>query len=180
MKIEYRVGNMFDAPGRFLVHGCNAQGVMGSGVAKSIRALYPLAYERYVERHAQTSLQVGEVITVDCGRYVIFNAITQEFYGREADKGVVYVSYDGVSSAFYKIDQMINEDLERETALLPRELRDEMFEPEVAMPLIGAVLAGGDWRIISERIEKAAKHFKPVVYVQTQDQLNNIIKLLGE
>jgi O-acetyl-ADP-ribose deacetylase (regulator of RNase III) len=34
----------------------------------------------------------------------------------------------------------------------------------IAMPLIGASLGGGDWNIISEIIEKACSHVKPIVY----------------
>ena len=32
-----------------IVHGCNAQGVMGSGVAKQLRAKYPEIYVDYLD-----------------------------------------------------------------------------------------------------------------------------------
>lgn len=34
MKIDYRIGDMFKGGHKFIAHGCNAQGVMGSGVTK--------------------------------------------------------------------------------------------------------------------------------------------------
>lgn len=33
--IQYKTGNLLDTPDSYIVHGCNAQGVMGSGVAKA-------------------------------------------------------------------------------------------------------------------------------------------------
>ena len=48
MTIEYREGDLFkqtdlDA----LAHGCNMQGVMGAGIAKTFRQKYPDMYEQY-------------------------------------------------------------------------------------------------------------------------------------
>ena len=51
MKIEYRKGDLFQTEIKTIVHGCNAQGVMGSGVAKIIRDKYPKAYDRYVAEY---------------------------------------------------------------------------------------------------------------------------------
>ena len=39
MKIEYRQGDLFQTDVRHIVHGCNAQGVMGKGVAKLVKDL---------------------------------------------------------------------------------------------------------------------------------------------
>ncbi len=45
MKINYVNGDLFATDIKTIVHGCNAQGVMGSGVAKSIRENFPKAYD---------------------------------------------------------------------------------------------------------------------------------------
>jgi O-acetyl-ADP-ribose deacetylase (regulator of RNase III) len=138
----------------FIVQGCNAQGVMGSGVAKLLRDLdenvfteYRALYEAQGDR-----LNPGQCVWVECkplGK-VIINAVTQINYGRE--KNTRYADYDAISKAF--------EDIDREMLALFQ------FEetPRVAMPLIGAGLGNGDWVIISTIIERAAKHFQPVVY----------------
>jgi len=110
MKIEYRKGDLFQTEIQTIIHGCNAQGVMGSGIAKIIREKYPKAYERYVSEHQNHGLALGKLIVVPCGdkkndptNYkIIVNAITQEFFGRE---DVRYVSYDAVDDAMVRINQ---------------------------------------------------------------------------
>lgn len=87
-----------------IVHGCNAQGVMGSGVAKQLRAKYPEIYLDYCE-----SLQVmrvskvnplGQLIVSQVGiNLFVANAITQEFYGRD---GRQYVDYLALEQAIDK------------------------------------------------------------------------------
>lgn len=144
MKIEYITGNLLDAPEKYLVHGCNAQGAYRSGVAGVVRDAYPAAYSAYREKFELSGLRVGETIWVDCGKHVIINAITQEFYGR--DKSRVYVDYDGVRAAMAEINS-------RDVA------------GRVAMPLIGAGLANGSWPILSAIIEQESTTFQPVVYL---------------
>ena len=51
MKIEYRHGDVLSTDVTHIVHGCNSHGVMGSGVAKMVRAKYPVAYQRYVDEY---------------------------------------------------------------------------------------------------------------------------------
>ena len=37
MKFEYKTGDLLAVPSGHIVHGCNAQGAMGAGVALAIR-----------------------------------------------------------------------------------------------------------------------------------------------
>ena len=154
MKIEYVKGDLFTADIEVIAHGCNAQGVMGSGVAKIIREKYPKAYNRYrKEYELHNHLKLGDIIAVPCGDRVndrsnykvIINAITQEFYGRDGQR---YVSYDGVADAMVKINR----------------LADIYGITEVAMPKIGAGYGGGDWNVIESIIESELKQVKAVVY----------------
>jgi O-acetyl-ADP-ribose deacetylase (regulator of RNase III) len=147
MKIIYRLGNLLDHSGRFISHGTNAQGVMGSGVAKSIRALYPRCYDVYREAYDNAGLHLGQVVVADCGRFVFLNGVTQEFYGGD---GKVYVDYDAMQAVMRTCNTL---------------LKLESPTPELAMPLIGAGLAGGDWAIISQIIEEESTGFQPVVYM---------------
>lgn len=154
MKIEYITGDLMSAEEHYLVHGCNAQGAMGSGVAKLIRDKYPEAYTEYRAEYDRKGLAVGETVWVNCGQHTIINAITQEFYGR--DPNVVYVDYDGLATAMAMINYVavvLNASLE------PGHLT------RVAMPLIGAGLANGSWAKIAEIIEEESKDFQPVVYL---------------
>lgn len=148
MDIIYKHGDLMRASEAFILHGCNAQGVMGSGVAKLIRDRYPKAYEEYAKAHKQSGLVVGECIWVETSPHTVINGITQEFYGR--DPNVVYVSYDGLRAVIRNINERIGQS-------------DGTIG--VAMPLIGAGLANGRWSIISEIIKEEATNFQPVVYL---------------
>lgn len=137
--MKQQTGNLLEVSRGIIVHGCNAQGVMGSGVAAAIRSKWPGvfttyrgAYERRKTETGQT-LELGRVIWHTISRdpkLTIANAITQEFYGR--DPNVVYVSYEAVAKAFDRIGEVARE-----------------HDLPVHYPLIGAGLANGDWNIIS-------------------------------
>lgn len=147
MEITYLVGNILDAQETIIVQGVNAQGVMGSDLAKSIRDRYPHVFDDYRRVYDTQGLALGDVIWSDCDRYIIANAVTQEFYGRDP---VRYCSYDAIAIALERIDAM---------AL-------SCGVDAVALPLIGAGLARGDWKIISAIIKAQSRHFKPMVYLR--------------
>lgn len=148
MKIEYITGNLLTSGVPAIVHGCNAQGVMRSGVAKQIREKYPFAYDAYMEVYNQGRLRLGGVSHGDNGDVIILNAVTQEFYGR--DPNVVYVNYLALRQCFRKLNSYMTCDIQGDI---------------IGMPLIGAGLANGSWTIISKIIEEEAVKYKPVVYL---------------
>lgn len=153
MKIRYVHGNLLDAAETVIIHGCNMQGKMNSGVARYVREKYPKAYEYYMVKHHAHGLQLGEIVwspqtTHEC--HLVGNAITQEYYGRE--QGTRYVSYDAICCVIEQIDDIARNG-------------DFGYNPAVAMPLIGAGLAQGKWSIISKIIETYSVNFEPVVYL---------------
>lgn len=132
--IGTRKGNLLDAKG-IIVHGCNCQGAMGSGVAKAIRAKWPVAYERYKEYEGAYGLRLGCLVPVQISDdLIILNALTQEHYG---GGGYRYVSYDAVEECFKKVIGWARGN-----------------KMPVNFPLIGAGLGGGDWEIISTIIDR--------------------------
>lgn len=144
MLIEYVKGDLLTTDIRHIIHGCNAQGVMGSGVAKAIREKYPNAYRDYQETYNNKGLDLGNiVVSVQNDGKVIHNAITQKNYGR--DKNTVYASYWAIAEVFSKIESWSIK--------------------EIAMPKLGAGLANGDWNVISAIIENTLIKTKPYVYV---------------
>lgn len=147
MKIIYKPGDLLVGPERCICHGCNAQKKMRSGVAAIIREKYPKAYDDYVKYAEEVGLKVGNIIVSDNQDRIIINAITQQFYGR--DPNTVYVSYDGMRSCIQKINQYAKEN----------------GIADVAMPLIGAGLANGSWKVISQIIEDESVDFQPIVYL---------------
>jgi O-acetyl-ADP-ribose deacetylase (regulator of RNase III) len=123
-----------------VVHGCNAQGVMGSGVAKQLRAKYPEIYVDYlnhIESCKKDKMPVlGFVVYTQVSKDLhIANAITQEFYGRD---GKQYIDYTAVLYALMRTARYAN-----------------ALQAQVHVPyLIGAGLGGGDEKTILEIIEK--------------------------
>lgn len=144
-KIKYVKGDLLEAPEQFLLHGCNAQGVMGSGVAKLIREKWPKAYADYRSTYHSFGLTLGSIVSsYQSDSRCILNAITQETYGREG----VHVSYWAIANVMRQLDQN----------------RIVKSVGSVAMPMIGAGLAGGDWNVIEAIIENTANNFQPVIY----------------
>jgi O-acetyl-ADP-ribose deacetylase (regulator of RNase III) len=153
--IIYKQGSILDAPEPYIIHGCNAQGRMGSGVAKALMDRYPAVKERYLDLYEYHKLgeepflgTLHKVLTG--GPHTVFNAITQDRYGYD---GALYASYDAIEQCMTALDHTMGE-IEASTGELPH----------VAMPLLGCGLAGGDWSVVSQIIEKCSTHFQPVVY----------------
>jgi O-acetyl-ADP-ribose deacetylase (regulator of RNase III) len=142
MKIVYVKGNLLTTDIKHILHGCNCQGVMGSGVAKAIRAKYPKAYEDYKDTYIGSGLELGTMIfSAQADGKVIINAMSQDRYGKT---GGPFVSYEALTKIF---DDLNDFDL-----------------GEVAMPMIGAGLGGGEWKAIESIINSHAKNYTPVVY----------------
>jgi O-acetyl-ADP-ribose deacetylase (regulator of RNase III) len=146
MKIEYRKGNLFDTDITHIAHGCNAQGVMGSGVARIVKEQYFDAYRFYAEQHSKHGLALGDVQFVPANGKVIINAVTQNLFGKTVNR---YVDYEAVADCMYAINQQLS----------------LIGETHVAMPQIGAGLGGGDWSVIAAIIESEITDIQPVVYV---------------
>lgn len=144
-------GNLFDAfldEDVIIVHGCNAQGVMGSGVARFVRDNFPKAYYDYVRVfEEQQGLSLGQVIMSEVlPRRIIANAITQRYYGGDGKR---YVDYDAVRESFRKVYTFA---------------KDNNYG-NVAFPKIGAGLGGGDWGVIEKIIKEELKELNYVLYV---------------
>lgn len=145
MKIRYEQGDLLAGPQRVKCHGANALGVMGAGVALQIKKKWPNVFEIYQLRHQTFGLKLGEIIPVyTTDGFLILNCITQQNTGTHQRQ----VDYDAVETIFRQINDKV---LDWEVS-------------EVAMPRIGAGLAGGDWNIISEIIERTATNYTPVVW----------------
>lgn len=147
MQIIYKQGDCLEGPEPWVLHGCNAQGVMGSGVALAVKTKYPSAYLTYLASKEHDGMRLGVVtFAVQDDGKTVFNGITQEYYGRD---GKQYVDYDAVKEVITALNS-----------------HAEQTNPGVgvAMPKIGAGLGGGDWDVIAEIIEQGSTSFVPVVY----------------
>jgi O-acetyl-ADP-ribose deacetylase (regulator of RNase III) len=133
-------GNLLDVPRGIIVHGCNALGLMGAGVARVVRQKYPRAYEVYRKQYETKGLNLGDIIPVVVREeptapiLFIVNAITQQDVGTDR----IQVDYESISTCFEKVAKIARD-----------------FKLEVHFPLIGCGLAGGSWEEVAPRIERA-------------------------
>lgn len=142
IKIKSQIGNLMHVKSGHIVHGCNAQGVMGSGVALAVKQTYPKAYKDYMDIHTTVGLLLGKAYPVHVSQEIrLWNAITQSDYGY----GVRQVSYDAVQTCFEEVNDYISRD-------------DSQVPAEVHIPLIGAARGGGNWEIIREIIEQTVDY----------------------
>jgi len=148
-KITYHQGNLLDVIQGHIVHGCNAQGVMGSGVAAGVKQKYPACFEKYVDVVSSVPIPkrmtlVGREIhwaTPD-GNLWLWNAITQFQHGRDPD--LRYVNYEGLAKCFEHIN---------DTMMGPFNTVAPPFNLMLHFPRIGAGLANGKWPVIESIIE---------------------------
>lgn len=134
----YKKGDVLNAPQSLIVHQCNAQDTMGSGVAKAIRAKYPQAYEEYVDyfkgipkKDRMGMVQYTSIHSTEPGgNKIICNLIGQYDY---LPRGIRHTNYDALEMGFLDIKLT--------------------YPGDIAMPKIGCGLGGGDWKIVSAIIE---------------------------
>lgn len=164
------IGDALSHPQGLIVHGCNCQGVMGSGIAKAVKERYPVAFQEYYNQYttnpvhgpgglAYDGLKLGQIIPVEveANKWIV-NAMTQHLYGTESRK----VNYDAVAVCFEFI---------RDYARQVADIRG--FRPDIVYPLIGAGLGGGNWRIIDTIIDETlAGEFNQYIY-GFEDDLRN-------
>lgn len=142
--IKVQVGDMLAVKNGILVHGCNCQSVMGSGIALLIRKKWPGVFQDYFQRANSSGLHLGDVIfsnvteeaKANSSTLIIASALTQENFGR--DKNVRYVDYDAITACFSRI-----------------RYQAEHLKLPVHIPLIGCGLANGKWEEVGPRIEAA-------------------------
>lgn len=144
--IRYVQGDLLASNLQVIAHGCNCQGVMGSGIARQIKEKYPNVYEVYKLKHQVMGLELGTILPVrTLDNRLVINCMTQSNYGRNNQ---VYVDYNAVESCIAAINHNVS----------------NWEVSEVGFPKIGAGLGGGDWNKIEDIIVRNAKNFIPVVY----------------
>jgi len=161
-KLIYKEGNLLLAKDVDVIgHQTNCQNTFGSGIARTIREMYPVAYE------ADCSAARANVNTL--GRFSvgyipanndissisrIYNLYGQNLYG----KGTRQTNYDALYSALEGMaDDLIENDMD-----LPL--------PSVGFPFqMGSFRGGGNWDIVSRLIEVAFDDYANDVIVYRLD-----------
>jgi O-acetyl-ADP-ribose deacetylase (regulator of RNase III) len=132
--IKLALGGEFDV----IIHGCNCQRAMGAGIAKSIKKAFPEAYEADLETSKGDRKKMGTISTASVKRnnhdITIVNGYTQ-YHWRGSG---VLVDYEALRSVM-------------------REVKARFSGKRLGYPKIGAGLAGGDWKVISQIIDQELK-----------------------
>jgi len=146
--IKYKVGDIFKGDEDVIVHGCNCFCTFGAGVAFQVLKHYPDAFEEDKKTLSGDRRKLGTFTTVTSPhayydkKVTIVNAYTQ------FDCGSWEKPFD--YSAFSQV-------LAHIVTRWPKE--------RIAMPKIGAGLAGGDWDKITPIIDHAFGEREVVVYI---------------
>lgn len=134
--IKYVVGDLikyFDAGEcDTIAHCCNCQGVMGSGIALTIKNKYKAAYDAYKDHeHRNGRLQLGTISSefVDVDKLII-NLHAQSRYGYD---GFRYVDYEALYDSLSQAKRMMIAS-KHKTLGVPYKMACDR--------------AGGDWRIV--------------------------------
>lgn len=128
MKVKFRKGDIFDHIDNgdydVVVHGCNCFHSMGGGFAKLIKDEFPLAYEADKQTKHGDKSKLGSYSKVKYPHVSIINAYTQ--YKPSNNSGEDVFEYRAFTDVLKKIKKEYN-------------------GKRIAMPKIGAGLAGGNW-----------------------------------
>lgn len=118
-----------------IVHGCNCFCTMGAGIAKTIKQVFPAAYEADLATVAGDESKLGQYtkaqVEAQGKDLIIVNAYTQYQWrgaGCKAD-------YEAIRQVF-------------------RQVKLAFTGKRIGYPALGAGLAGGDWSVIAAIIDE--------------------------
>lgn len=170
-KLIYKEGNLLTANDVMVIgHQANCQNTFGSGIARSIREMYPEAYlaDTYAADKKTNTLgnysygDISEVRAKENKSSIrrIYNLYGQNLYG----KGMRQTNYDALYNA---LEGMVE-------TLMPTEEYKMMFDydpsPTVGFPYqMGSFRGGGSWDIVSRLIEVAFKDYPKDVIIYRLD-----------
>lgn len=148
--IKYTKADLFTTGADIIAHGCNCVGGFGSGVAGQMARKYPMTRTHYLHKFETEGWRLGDVqfVTVEnvnvwTNRYVANCATQKEYYPRDR----VHADYEAIRKCMQQVHDFA-----------------KMHDLTVAIPKIGAGLAGGDWKIIEQILESVFHDYNVAVY----------------
>jgi O-acetyl-ADP-ribose deacetylase (regulator of RNase III) len=137
-------GDLFQADEILLAHGVNCKGAFGSGVALGMLQKHVKARESYFDKHYNGCWKLGEVQFVASGNKIIANCATQKNF---LPRGKCHADYNAIKICMRKVKDYAR-----------------LRNLTVAIPKIGAGLAGGDWKLIEDILNDVFVDYDIVVY----------------
>ena len=145
--------NLLEVKKGIICHQVNCMGVMGAGLALKIRNKWPIVYEKYKEDcslfKSSPALMIGHVQDI----MVEPNLIVANCFGQ------IHVKTIGSEEpmTIYNAWEIILDKLKG---------LSNFFGLDLHFPyMVGCGLAGGDWNIMSEKIERHFKDSKTKVFI---------------
>lgn len=138
---------MLEAKENIIGHQVNCKGKMGSGVAKQVRAKFPIVYEEYIDLVDKDVELLGKVQTVKVGKKkYIANLFGQDNYG--FNDGIQHTN----TRAIFKCFQTLRKVAERNNV-------------SVALPYgIGCYRGGADWAEVERLLITAFDGYEVTLY----------------
>lgn len=141
---QVKFGDILAVNSGIIVHGCNARGIMGAGLALQLKQKYPecfSVYNSFCRGFTDMSILGACVDFKVSPQLTIVNAITQQDIGTHKRQ----TSYKAIQLVFEQVAELAFAQVQ-----------------DVHYPLIGAGLGGGDWAVISEIIDTCFEKY-PIV-----------------
>jgi O-acetyl-ADP-ribose deacetylase (regulator of RNase III) len=161
-KLIYKEGNLLLAKDvEVISHQANCQNTFGSGIARSIREMYPAAYKAdcnaaITKANTLGRFSVGYIPAENNSSSIrrIYNLYGQNLFG----KGTRQTNYDALYSA---LEGMAHDLVENDM---------DLPVPSVGFPFqMGSFRGGGNWDIVSRLIEVAFDDYPSDVIVYRLD-----------
>lgn len=138
--VQYVTGDMFTTTQPAFGHGVNTQGVMGSGIAKIIRNLYPDVFPPYKKACDDGSLTGGGILPVQIENGpIILNIASQEKPGANATYEFLRESIENTFRYAYHAELT-----------------------GFALPRIASDIGGLEWKKVSAIIEEIAADYPDI------------------
>jgi O-acetyl-ADP-ribose deacetylase (regulator of RNase III) len=141
-------GDVFTTDATYIGHGVNCVGVMGAGIAKTIRDRYPLVYREYKAVCDRGTFRPGDILVLPSRPNnlvkqttpdkMIVNLATQDKPGPDA-------TYDSVFDSLFKFSVVAAQKINK-------------YGKIIAIPEIGCGIGGLEW-------DKVAKIVETVEYI---------------
>ena len=130
-------GNLLKSKCTVIAHWCNCFNKRGAGIAAQIKKKWPGVYEADCKTQLGDKNKLGTFTFYSSKTKLIYSLYTQYAYGTY----MTQLKYDALETALIVMKQnLINKDL--------------YISCKIGMPKIGCGLAGGDWNIVKDIIEK--------------------------
>lgn len=134
----------------------NCQGVMGAGLANTVKKKYPKVFWEYLNfcdmfKYDGDLLGRCEIVKIDktdnySPEYVA-NLFGQQFYGRDNKQ---YTDYKALKNSFIELCKWIYEHIDKDKII-------------IGIPYgIGCGLAGGDWKVVNDIIKEVFSNYKKI------------------